>query len=529
MDFLLETLNKSQSLTRLLEFQGTLTFPHEKQSVDSRRLKDYVQKWVALLSSQTISGPIFLSLPTGFDFTAALFACFQCGIPVAPVQSRDSTTEKEFFKNIEKLKVKSSIRNIIVSSEYKNSFPNMKTFTPNDLSSTKLELDKSSIDEVAIIQFSSGSTNDPKGIMLSHRQVLTNLRQIDEGLGKNKQRKILSWLPMYHDMGLIGGLLGCMSIGQGGVFLRPIDFVSAPKKFLQMIAEEKINMLVGPDFMYRLLVKAKKQMSEALDFSNVHICLTGAEPVQLQTCLDFQEAFKDWRIDSNAITPVYGMAEVGLAVSFHTINTPLKPSRGFLSCGQPLSGVKLKIVDEEGNEVPLGSIGEIYLQSPSFCSGFYGDNDLYQQIRSTGWLQTGDLGFIENQEVFVTGRIKDIIIRNGQKYFPSDLEERLFQTSPSHVSRVIVVAKDEGIAVVCEIKFKNWKLRPKLTDGFCEELKSICPVNKENIFFVPKRSMPRTSSGKIQRYKVKENVGNGVYKNSLVTFIKLRLSSYGIG
>lgn len=504
---------RSTDLVNLCQISSPDIFKYQLEFLCSEKIETYSAEqielltldWCACLCDLPDSVPLLLSLPSGIEFVSCLMACFRLGKMVAPIISSDVTSEGEYFLTVRKVSQKSKSTFVVAPEKYQQKLksmgltPILKGVRENLSPQEKKEKYKMISDpqRIAVVQFSSGSTRDPKGILLTHRQILNNLEQINFGLNPVKERFLVSWLPFYHDMGLIGGLLGSMFVGHGGLFMSPADFLRSPKNFLKLVALKKAAMLVGPDFMYRLLLKTKATFSESLDLSSLKMCLTGSESVSAKTCDDFENTFRDWGLEQNVVMPVYGMAEVGLALSFAKPLTERKIQKGFVSCGKPLPGTQFKIDPNDQ---------QIYVQSNSLCQGFYGEPDLYSQVVQDGWLETGDLGFLHENEIYIIGRKKDILIRNGQKYFPAELEERLYQSVQGQVGRVAVVEVKNEIFAMCEISVLSLLIRKKIRNQFVQELKFSCPLASKNIYFVAKKSLPRTSSGKIKRYEIRNKI-----------------------
>src|SRR5712691_312404 len=293
-------------------------------------------------------------------------------------------------------------------------------------------------DDLAFLQYTSGSTADPRGVMLTHKNVVQTIRFMAEAAGLDGSERVVSWLPLYHDMGLIGCAFTPPLTGTP-LWLLPPDLRN-PRQWLELITEVRATFTVSPDFGYRNCVRHVRDTT-GLDLTSLRTALSGAETVRPSTIGAFESRFGLERI----ISPCYGLAEATLAVAIWPRAVPLRfdPSGRFLSVGQPCPGVSVKIVarDGAGSEVPLApdEEGEIWVQSPGVMSGYYNNpEDTRTVLLPDGWLRTGDLGFVDKEGfLFVTGRLKDLIILAGENVPPADVEEIVDQVDGVRYSAAV--------------------------------------------------------------------------------------------
>ncbi len=390
-----------------------------------------------------------------------------------------------------------------------------------------------SIDDVAFVQFTSGSTSVPKGVVITHRNLWANIDAINgpSGLAVSSSDVGVSWLPLYHDMGLVGMALGAMYSRRPMVLLTPEGFVKKPATWLQAISRYHGSVSFAPNFAYDLCVRRVRARDlEGVDLSSWRVAGCGGEPVHAATLAAFAEKFRATGFRESSFVPSYGLAEHVLAATLAPCNRLLRVERPgsvghrsgldaavrpredqrqtltVVSCGRALPGHQVRIVDEGGNELPERAIGEIALAGPSVMRGYYADDSLTAQTIRGGWLQTGDLGYLSDGELFVCGRSKDTIVLNGRKYHPQDLEwavEELpgirrgrvaaFATSrPESDDRVVVIAESSGTMPEARLK-----------DAIRRRIVDVCGLHVDDIVLVGAGTISRTTSGKVQRSAAK--------------------------
>ncbi len=421
--------------------------------------------------------------------------------------------------------------------------------------------------ELAFLQYTSGSTGSPKGVMVSHGNLIHNSALINQGFQDDIHSKVISWLPPYHDMGLIGGVLQPLYLGASMVFMPPVSFLQRPLRWLQVISDYGGSTSGGPNFAYELCAKQITAEQKAnLDLSRWKIAFTGAEPVRAHTLELFAEAFAECGFQRNAFYPCYGMAEATLMVTggnrevepiLTTVDgqaleqrqtyAPKQADQGLdlVASGRSLAGQSMLIVDPENcAALPDGEVGEIWVSGPSIAQGYWKREELTRScfqakvaevpvpalpnhrngdhqdngLQEQEFLRTGDLGFLKNEELFVTGRLKDLIIIRGRNHYPQDIEETVVQSHPdlqvaASAAFSVDIDGDEQLVVVQEVHRRALrKLQgDQVTQAIRQAIIQHHGLQPHAVLLLRTNSIPKTSSGKIQRYACR----NGFLKDSL--------------
>lgn len=386
--------------------------------------------------------------------------------------------------------------------------------------------------DLCFLQYTSGSTGTPKGVALSHANVLHNVAAICTATRFGAGDVGVSWLPLYHDMGLIGGLLATLRSGARLVSLSPIEFAKRPAAWLRAISEQRGTLSPAPDFAYRRCLALDEQEVAGIDLSSWRIAFNGAEPIAARTLARFAERFGAHGLRSSALFPVYGLAEHTLAVTFprfgaephwetidrrmvaqHARAVPVAldhPHRlSIVSVGVPLQGVELEI-QRDRVVVGDGEIGEICVKSNSVMQGYFEDAAATAEVLDGGWLKTGDLGYLRDGELFVTGRRKELIIIAGRNFYPHDLEAAAAEIVGVRAGRVVAfaVGSDDGEAAVVVAETEGTPL-VDLAETVALAIGARVGVRPREVLLVPRGSLPVTSSGKIQRSATRDRFLSG--------------------
>lgn len=384
-------------------------------------------------------------------------------------------------------------------------------------------------DDLAFIQFSSGSTGDPKGVMLTHRNVLTTIGAIASAANYSEDDTALSWMPLTHDMGIIGFHINPLFSGMKQVLLSTDLFVRRPSRWLEKATQHRATVLCSPNFGYRYTLKHfKESFSSTLDLSAVRILYNGAEPLSLKLCWEFIERMQVFGLSKVAMCPVYGLAEASLAVSISGIQDPvnfiqvhrdyLKPGDAvrytsdslcavsLVNVGRAVHGCHISILDNRGLEVVPGVVGAVHIMGENVTSGYYNNIEETRNIfTAETWLNTGDLGCMVNDALFITGRAKDIIFLNGQNYYPNDLEEIAAEIQGVELNKIAIAGFFNEITQMEEsIAFVFYR-------GALDKFLPLLGAIKEHVSvktgvvlyrIIPVGDIPKTTSGKLQRYKM---------------------------
>jgi len=395
-------------------------------------------------------------------------------------------------------------------------------------------------DDLAFIQFSSGSTGDPKGIMLTHNNLMVNMDAIRIGLDLHYPDNTGNWMPLFHDMGLIGYHLTPLYSFNFQFHIETIDFIKNPGLWLDLMSESKINVTGCPNFGLALVqryLKRRKTLPE-WDFSPMKALLNGAEPISVKIMNDFLESVQPFGFRPEAMMPVYGMAEATLAISFTPLMQPSvitafdsaaldlenkairvnasNPAARLLSgLGLALNDTEIRIVDRDDQPLKEGLAGHIQLRGPGMTKGYYnkpGDTDV---AFTDGWLRTGDIGFFFEGNLYVSGRHKDIIFKNGRNYFANDLEVMACSLEEISYGKVCfggTTSRATGHDKV--IAFLAGSPGEKAMEIFRQLralLRSNLGITVDELVMVKSNEIPKTSSGKLQRYKLMQRYNAGEF------------------
>jgi len=398
-------------------------------------------------------------------------------------------------------------------------------------------------EDIAFIQFSSGSTGSPKGVVLTHRNLLTNIAAIHDGIDSPPEGdSFFSWMPLTHDMGLIGFHLTPIFAGWDHFIMPSSLFVRLPNLWLRKISEHQITFTASPNFGYNFVLQYfNEKESQNLDLSSVRVIVNGAEPISFALCQRFTQKMESYGLADNVIFPVYGLAEASLAASFSKVNSRPKAIKvkrdqlnvgqvielcdteegiSFVNVGRSVQDLSLKLTDEFGKEVIEGQIGHINIKGDNVTERYYNNPEITRRtIDQDGWLDTGDLGFIWEKDLYVTGRAKEIFFVNGQNYYPHDLEQIAAEVEGVQLGKVVIQGsfdEQEGESkVIAFVLYKSKKLESFV--ALSESLKKWVYQQTGIVLSVciPIRKVPKTTSGKIQRYRLVEEYHKGDFNEIL--------------
>jgi 1-acyl-sn-glycerol-3-phosphate acyltransferase len=383
-------------------------------------------------------------------------------------------------------------------------------------------------EDIAFLQYTSGSTGDPKGVMLTHANLLANIRSILEGLEVGPGDVAVSWLPLYHDMGLIGAWLAPLFSGVPVVIMSPLAFLSRPERWLRAIHRHRGTLSPAPNFAYELCARkiADKDL-EGLDLSSWRAALNGAEPVQPGTLERFAARFAACGFRREAFLPVYGLAEASLAVSAprvgsgHTVDRieraifehegkaiPVASGDAaaleFVGAGRPLPSVEVRVVTDEGRDAGERTEGRLWFRSPSATSGYYRNAAATAALlREGGWLDSGDRAYLADGQIYITGRAKDVIIKAGRNLYPQEIEEIVGRVPGVRAGCVVAFgAPDarsgtERLVVAAEVR--SMADAKRIVAEITREVDQAMGAPPDLVELLPPHSIPKTSSGKLRR------------------------------
>jgi acyl-CoA synthetase (AMP-forming)/AMP-acid ligase II len=395
----------------------------------------------------------------------------------------------------------------------------------DDPGTTSVSPERGDPADLALVQYTSGSTGSPRGAAITQANLVANLECIVTSLRLTTEDRCVDWLPLYHDMGLVGTVLVALHAGASSILIAPEAFVLRPTIWLETFTSRAGTYAPAPDFGYQLCAsRVSDEALKKLDLRSWRVALTGAEPVRIETIRAFSERFAPCGFRAEAFLPVYGLAETTLAAAFPPLDRGARveivdpevlrstgraeragagKGRTVVSVGRAFSGAELRVVDPEGKLVPERVEGEIVLRGPSVMSGYYGDPEATGASIRGGWLHTGDLGFIADGELYVTGRLKAVLVRAGEKYHAEDLERaaervRDVRTGCSAAFAVEASGREEVVLVV-ERSARATVDPGQLARTVADEVRRAEGIAANAVHVVSPGQVPKTSSGKVQR------------------------------
>lgn len=483
---------------------------------------------------------VAIMLPTSRDFFVAFFAVLFCGaipVPIYPpfrlAQIEDHLRRQAgilsnadasvLITNAEIRVVGKLLYGLVAALQHIVTIPDLSAATP--LSAPL----PASPNTVALIQYTSGSTGDPKGVVLSHANLLANIRAMGAVLKASSADRVVSWLPLYHDMGLIGCWLGSLYYGAQALIMSPLSFLADPARWLWAIDSHKATISAAPNFAYELCLKAIDDAKiSGLDLSSLRAIMNGAEPVSPASVARFVQRFAPYGFRPAMIMPVYGLAENAVGLAFPPLGRePLIErvdrkalDRGgvariadpgvdgvisLVACGRPLPHHEIRIVDDASRELPERQEGRIQFRGPSATRGYFRNPEKTVALFDGDWLETGDRGYIAGGDVFITGRIKDLIKRAGRNIYPQELEETVGSLEGTRKGCVAafpamdIRAGTERLIVLAETRLTDDARKESLRRRIVDASQSLLDLAPDEVVLVPPHTIPKTSSGKIRR------------------------------
>lgn len=415
-----------------------------------------------------------------------------------------------------------------------------EVLVPDELAAPGGALPRATGEQMALLQYTSGSTGHPKGVVLTHADLLANIRAMGRAEAASPSDTFVSWLPLYHDMGLIGAWLSSMYFRVPLVVMPPQLFLSRPSRWLWAVHDHRGTISAGPNFAFELcLRKITDAEIHGLDLSSWRLAFNGAEPVRADTIERFAARFAPYGLSQAAITPVYGLAEASVGLTFPPFGRgPLvdrvarerflcsgraipvgeqdRSALRFVACGRPLPGYRLRVVDDTASELEDRQEGHVEFQGPSATSGYHRDPVATRSLFHGEWLDTGDLGYLADGELYITGRVKDIIIRAGRNVHPDELEEAVGCIEGVRQGCVAVFAAPapdtgtERLVVLAETRETGGAARAALQTQIIGAVVDLLGATPDDVVLVPPHTVPKTSSGKIRRTAGRQAYERGI-------------------
>lgn len=502
-----------------------------------------------------VGDTVALMLPTGRDYFGAFFGILLAGAVPVPLYPPTRLSQiEEHVRRHAGILANALAGTLITTTEMRRlagvlrlHAPSLHTITTAD-ELRSLHAEPRHVDlhagSMALLQYTSGSTGQPKGVVLTHANVLSNIGALGSALDVRREDVFVSWLPLYHDMGLIGAWLGTLFFGLPLVVMSPLSFLTRPLRWLEAIHRHRATLSAAPNFAYELCLKRITEDELAgLDLSTWRIAMNGAEAVIPDTLQRFQERFARCGLRRSALTPVYGLAEcsVGLTIPplergprVDVIERELFVQEGtatpasadvpgtlsFVSCGRPLPGHEVRIVDDEGHHLGERREGRLEFRGPSATQGYHRNPEATRKLLRDSWLDSGDRAYVAGGEVYVTGRIKDIIIRAGRHIYPDELEAAIGAVPDVRKGCVAVFgSKDaatgtERVIVLAETRVAEPKQHEALRDAILAAVVQVIGEPPDDVALVAPHTVLKTSSGKIRRAASREVYESGRYSST---------------
>ncbi|MFL4983220.1 MAG: AMP-binding protein [Xanthobacteraceae bacterium] len=545
---------------------GTLTY---------RELQDAARRVAAgLIERDILPGDrIALMLPTSLEFFIAFFAILYAGAVPVPIYPPARPSQIEDHLRRQAGILRNAGARILVTVPEGLRLAGLLSGQVDTLEAVetveRLEADPSRTalppvtdgSATAFIQYTSGSTGDPKGVVLSHANLLANVRAMIHVLEATPADVFVSWLPLYHDLGLIGAWMGTLYCGVPLYVTSPLSFLVRPACWLKAIHHFRGTLSAAPNFAYELcLNKIPDAELEGLDLSSWRVVANGAEPIGIHTMRRFIEKFSAYGFRSTAMSPVYGLAENSVGLAFpplgrgpvvERIDREALMTRGraelarpddpnaleVVACGQPLPDNEVRIVDETGHEVGERIEGRLEFRGPSMTSGYFRNEAKSRELFHDGWVNSGDRAYMAGGDIFITGRVKDIIIRAGRNIYPHEVEAAVGELPGMRKGGVAVFGtRDEAsgterLVVLAETRETDAAAREALRQRANDVAASILGEPADEIVLVAPRAVPKTSSGKVRRSSAKELYERGQLgmRQSAMWWQLARLWLSGIG
>jgi 1-acyl-sn-glycerol-3-phosphate acyltransferase len=485
-------------------------------------------------------------LPTGFDFLRSFQGILVAGavpVPIYPPARLDRL--EEYAQRQAAILADAGVRVLVtvararaVAALLKTAVPGLRAVvTPDELAGAGASWPRpeGSGGDAAFIQYTSGSTGSPKGVLLTHDNLLANIRAIAAGLEVVPTDVGASWLPLYHDMGLIGSWLFCMHQGIPISIQSPLAFLARPERWLWTIHQRRVTLSPAPNFAYELcLRKIPDSALEGLDLSSWRCALNGAEPVNPETLERFARRFARCGFRREALMPVYGLAENSVALCVPPVGRGPRVDRvargpferegraeaappgdasalRFVSVGAALPEHEVRVIDDSGADLPERTVGRLVFRGPSMTPGYFRQPKATAAITvAGGFLDSGDLGYVAGGEVHVTGRRKDLIIKAGRNLVPQEIEAAAASVDGIRKGCVVAFGVDrpeqgtEGLVVVAETRATAAETRERLMALVTERIADVAGLPPDEVALVPPGSVPKTSSGKVRRAATRE-------------------------
>jgi acyl-CoA synthetase (AMP-forming)/AMP-acid ligase II len=532
--------------------RGIAIFDGRGRSADRRGYSELYETATSSASRLSALGvepgrPVLVALPTSWEWMEAWFGLLMLGaLPVASSGAGAMAASGAQFDKVDKVMAKIGAQAVIATEAFREQateqgfeFTDPGVVTIEELRSTTPAragaAPRSDGEDLAFLQLTSGSTGLPRAVMISHWAAIHNPIASVEAIGAphgapadDWADAMVSWLPMYHDMGLIGCLMLPILTGLDTWLLRPPTFLARPKLWLEHLGSHGTTFAPAPNFGFQLCVeRIRPEQLEGVDLSGWRAALTGAEMIRPETTDAFIETFSPHGFQPTSFQPCYGLAEGTLAVTFdlrgegvRTLPAPAGADTGFgmsrvVSTGTPIRDTRVRIVAPDGSELGEHAIGEVAIKGPGVFSGYYNDPEATAESLANGWFATGDLGFLADGELYLTGRTKDLLIVHGHNIMPDEIERLadgvtggggMLRSAAFSVARG---AAGEEAVVVVEVDGRDPDRLPEIEREIRIQIGRSMGLPLADLVFVRRGRIPRTTSGKMQRGELRQKYLDG--------------------
>jgi acyl carrier protein len=500
-----------------------------------------------LISRDIVPGDrVAMMLPTSTDFFASFFGILYAGAVPVPIYppARMAQLEEHMRRQIVILR-NAGARMLITVPEGRalavllrsqvETLQSVETVATLSAERSPVPLPRTDDPEaLGLMQYTSGSTGDPKGVMLTHWGLLENVRAMGHAMEATSKDVFVSWLPLYHDMGLIGAWLGCCYFGARLYVMSPISFLVRPATWLWAMHKYRATFSGGPNFAFELCAsRIPDEDLQGLDLSALRFVVNGAEPISPQTLRRFTDRFTNYGMNRGVPSPSYGLAENCVGLCFPPFGRGPKidrikrdglAKRGYaepagpddkdafevVACGHPIEKNDVRIVDDAGHELGERQEGRLEFRGPSMTKGYFRNEEKTRALFNDGWINSGDRAYMAGGDVHITGRMKDIIIRAGRNTYPHEIEEQISAIPGIRKGGVAAFGSadpatgTERLIVMAETKETDPEARAKLIAAAHEVVTAIAGSAADDIVLVPPRGVPKTSSGKVRRSSAKD-------------------------
>lgn len=489
--------------------------------------------------------PVAIMLPSGKDYFLSFFGVLLAGgVPVTLYPPANPAQLADHLRRHQGILNNCRARILITVSEAKGFAKLLRSLVSSIEQVTTVDALQGKPDawhtppltsrDTAFLQYTSGSTGNPKGVILTHANLLANIRAMGSAVNASSEDVFVSWLPLYHDMGLIGAWLGSLYYACPLLLMSPLAFLARPQRWLWAIHRYRGTMSAAPNFAFELcLHRLQDEDLDGLDLSSWRAAFNGAEPVNPDTTLRFCERFESHGFRASSMMPVYGLAESAVGLAFPPLyqgpvidriqrralmeNGKAVPADSndqnalrFIACGRPLAGHQIRIIDSSGRECPDREEGRLQFRGPSCTSGYYRNAAATRDLFDGEWLDSGDMAYIADGDVYITGRIKDIIIRAGRNIYPHEVEESIGNIEGIRNGRVAVFgsmdaeSRTEKLVVIAETRTTSADVLQDLRTRINAIMLELTGAPADDIVIAPPNTVLKTSSGKIRRAACRE-------------------------